>query len=174
MGQGELFALTLEMAQRLLACADESEVIDLVSAIEEMWEAGRRLPCWKEWPEIHQCLTGSRRDPRAGLSPLNKCLLGGCQLLDPDGGYMAVLLPPAEVPAVAAALTDVDGAWLQQRYLALFAEGGSPLIPEAQLQHLAALFDEIRGFYCNAAKEGRAILFTTDEILSHVYPGDSA
>src|SRR5438046_5364497 len=104
MGQGELFALDSVMTRRLLALLGDPQLMDLVSEIEDTWDENHRCPCWKSWPELHHCLTGTRNNPTGGPGPLHKCLLGSRYLLDPNGGYIVALLPADEVPELAAAM----------------------------------------------------------------------
>src|SRR5437763_1038399 len=116
MGQGELFALTPEVLNRLIAGVRRSDIMDEVHEIEDFWEEEYRLPCWKTWVEIHYCLTGGTCDPRGGPEPLNRCLLGSRHLTNPDEGYIAALLFPEEVPSTVAALDELSTEWLRRRY----------------------------------------------------------
>jgi hypothetical protein len=169
MGQGELFAIPEELVQRLLGCTGDGQVMALVEEIEEGWNGDQRLPCWKEWAEIHHCLTGSRSNPRAGPAGLHRCFLGSRHLTDPDGGYMVTLLLPAEVPSLSVALAGLGTDWLRARFIAMFGAGWGQPIPEDYLQSLAELFLDITRFYAKAASEGSGVLFATDEQLRTIY-----
>jgi hypothetical protein len=173
MGQGELFAIPAELAQRLCGCRDNDQLMRLVEAIEEGWSSDQRCPCWKEWVEIHYCLTGSRSNPKAGPAGLYQCFLGSRHLTDPDGGYMVTLLLPEEVPPLSAALGSLGAEWLREHFIAMFGAEYPGPVPEDYLQSLAELFLAITRFYAKAAG-GSGVLFTTDECLSTIYPEGAA
>ncbi len=173
MGQGELFALDAATTMRLLTCDGEALRMELVTEIEGSWDENERLPCWKTWPEIHHCLTGGT-DPKGGPGPSHKCLLGSRHLLDPNGGYMAALLPSEEIPELVTALDALDAKWLRRQCEQLFAAEHPDGLPEEWFQSLTDLFLAIKAFYQRAAASSRSVLFTTDELLGTIYtPGTS-
>src|SRR5262245_8275607 len=108
MGQGELFALDAVAFRRLLALTDNSALMDLVQEIEDTWDGEHRLFCWKSWPELHKCVTGSLSDPKAGPVPLSECFLGSQYLTDPNGGYLVAVLAANKVPELVIALEPLD------------------------------------------------------------------
>src|SRR5438132_2888133 len=120
MGQGELFAISAELMERLIGCKANRELMELIEELEESCSSDHRQFCSKEWVEIHQCLTGSRQNPKAGAPFLHRCFLGTRYLTDPDGGYIVALLCPDEVPPLALALMELTDDWFRKRFVAIF------------------------------------------------------
>jgi len=167
MGQGQLFALTTEQMHSLLACRDDGQVLDLVTNIEETLQPPYREFLFKEWPLVQSCLSDGTCNPKGGSYPLNRCILGGQHLLPPNDGYMAVLIKPSEVVDIDEALATRDRSWFRKQFRIFFPSDEK--ISEIALDQLCDLFDAIKAFYHRSAKNGWAILFTTDETLDVIY-----
>lgn len=167
MGQGQLFALTIEQLNSLLACRRGQEVMEWVNNIEETLQPPYCEFLFKEWPLVQSCLSDGTCNPKGGSYPLNHCILGGQHLLPPNDGYMAVLIKPSEVTDIDEALAMRDRRWFRERFRAFFPT--EERISEIALDQLCDLFEAIKAFYHNAAKNGWAILFTTDETLDAIY-----
>ncbi|QJW92820.1 DUF1877 family protein [Frigoriglobus tundricola] len=169
MGQGELFALDGATFQRLVALVDSPSLMELVQEIEDTWDENQRLACWKSWPELHKCLTGSHSDPKAGPAPLHECFLGNRYLTDPNGGYIVALLDANKLTALLTALEPPGTAWLRGQCKRLFADDYS----DDWFTGLSELLSAAREFYRQAVESGHSVLFTSDEVLADIYaPGD--
>jgi hypothetical protein len=166
MGQGELFALDTATFERLLTLADSHALMELLQEIEGTWDKTHRLYCWKTWPELHKCFTGSLSDPKAGPLPLHECFLGSQYLTDPNSGYLVTLLNADEVSGLVMALESLGPTWLREQCEQLF-EGDSI---DWWLVELANMLAAVREFYRHAAASSRSVLFTSDERLKDIYP----
>jgi hypothetical protein len=172
MGQGEFFVLTGEQAMNLQCSKREGRLDALdqaVFAIEDGWPEDRRLPVWKNWTLLHCCLSDGTFNPRGGSYPLNHAILGGQHLYQADAGYTGVVVTPEQVRDVSTALDTVQDSWLPERFRDLFGEEYKGGIPTEDLEALTELLVGIRTFYRNAARDGHAVLFTTDERVADLY-----
>jgi hypothetical protein len=177
MGRGQLFALPPDFLGRLAAAERERQtapagsfdpVMDVLANIEETWDENRRLDLGKGWPVLHACLSDGTCEPDGGAYPLNRCILGGRHLFDPDGGCMAALVTAVEVRDVAAALMSLDADWLACRLVAVFGGRWEARDFEAVREECGPLLESLTGFYRRAAALGWGVLLTTDEDLSNL------
>jgi hypothetical protein len=171
-GQGYHLALDDEQADWLLACNDETEVVDCASqALEGFWAAGDTTHLeggYKDWNVLLLCLTNGTYDPRGGTYPLNRCFFGG-RLLARDGSIVNMVMP-GEVADVAEALGRIDRRWLRETYMQLppnnfFERRGSWARDEEDVYELFVRLNKLRRFYRKAAQERRSVVFYTDDPL---------
>jgi len=168
-GQGYHFALNRDQVDEVLSCGDEMGILDWVDQVlgEIDWDAGFIHGGYKDWNILLGCLTNGDFDPRGGTYPLNRCFFGG-RLLVTDGSIVNLVMPE-EVVDVAQALGRLDETDFRTRYdLAL------PKSSEEFGSAAGSYFDELyeklaglRDFDQSAAREGRAVLFYTDDPLDY-------
>lgn len=158
---GVHFAVAAESERELLAAADAGDVDavgELLADLEENWPQPQlSVDTDKAWDEIHRCLTDGSLDPDGGEYPLSHAVLGGRHLHDE---YYVVHVSATEVGDVAAALRDIDRAWLRRRFDTLDAtEYGGPR-DDTGFAYVWQNLVDLRDFYARAARSGRAVLFT--------------
>jgi hypothetical protein len=107
--RGVFFSLDKAQAKRLLKAEDEDAVMEQVEAIEEAWEEDHLVECDKAWDALHRCLSDGTLDFEGGEYPLNRCVLGGQQLIGEED-YIAAFVKPEEVRDVAKALEPLTEA----------------------------------------------------------------
>jgi hypothetical protein len=175
-GQGYHLALDRRQVDELISCGDEMRILDWVDeALESCRTAPDRIHGgYKDWSILLCCLTNGDYDPRGGTYPLNHCFFGGRLLV--SEGSIVNLVTPEEVVDVAEALDRVDQADFGRRYrdaLPAFPSGVRPIAK----RYLAEFYEKLLGlrdFYQYAAREGRAVLFYTDDPLDYFFKTDSA
>jgi Domain of unknown function (DUF1877) len=89
--------------------------------------------------------------------------LGG-RLLVTDGALVNLLLSEA-VRETSAALEGLTGDWFRRRFADLFGAEYDGAIPAEDLERFDGLFEELKGFYRQAATEGKSVVFVTDDGL---------
>lgn len=163
-GQGYHFAVDEGQVDALLACLDELAVLDITERMVDAYEAGGE-GCGgdKGWTVLRLCLSGGTFAPVGGTPPLNRLFLGG-RLLVADGAVVN-LVTPGQAREAAEALAELSGEWFRGRFTELFGPEYGGLIPEEDLRRFGGLFEELKGFYRQAAGEGKAVVFVTDEGL---------
>ncbi|MEV0568451.1 YfbM family protein [Dactylosporangium sp. NPDC050588] len=157
---GVHFAITAKQEKKLLKAADrdEDEVAALLGDLEEEWDdESMKVDTDKAWDAVHRCLTGSL-DADAGEYPLTHAVLGGRDLLEED--YYAVYVTADEVRDVAAALRDLDRAWLRERFDAFDKSDYAGAGDDQDFEYTWSNFADIQAFYDRAAAAGRAVVFT--------------
>jgi Domain of unknown function (DUF1877) len=177
-GQGYHLALDEQQVNRLLSFTDEIDIVDYAShTLEGFWadhdtthlEGGE-----KDWNILLLCLTDGTYDPRGGTYPLNGCFFGG-RLLVREGSIVNVVMP-GQVRDVAEALAGLDRKELRARYMRLpldEAPGDDWAKDEEHLYDLYVRMVKLRRFYQRAAREGRAVMFYTDDSLDYFFkPND--
>jgi hypothetical protein len=169
--QGYHFALSHEQTEALLACKDPTAILDFTDALKDDFREGAGgCGGYKEWDVLHRLLSDGTFDPKGGSPPLNRCFLGGHLLITEDAIVNLVL--PDAVRETATALSGLGGAWFRHRFLEVFSADYAGSIPEQDLDYYAELLEELKGFYRQAADDGKAVVFVTDDCLSYLYkPG---
>jgi hypothetical protein len=164
------FAITHADQNSLLeALEDGDAAVDawIIRRLERLGGPPLHVALDKLWEPIHRCLTadyqaGGRLDFQAGAFPLNHCVLGGEPLYEGFGrnNRTAALVYSDQVPAVAAALAEIDAAWLRQRFFAIpdrqFHE-----IDESACRHVCYCIQELLvPLFAEAATRGFAVVCT--------------
>lgn len=157
---GVHFAIDSDRADRLLAAADDEELLAVVEEIEEAWDAAFETD--KAWDALHRCLSDGTLDPEAGTPPLNRVFFGG-RMLNEEDDYFVVLITPAEVAEIAAALATIEEAWLRERYFAIPDSDYEGEKSEADWDYTRRQFEGLPEFFATAAQAGRHVIFTVDQ-----------
>lgn len=172
-GQGYHLALDDKQVNQLLSCSHESEVVDYASQVLEGLRADDDTihieGGYKDWNALLLCLTDGMYDPRGGTYPLNKCLFGG-RLLVHEGSIVNLVMPE-EARDVAEALDEIDRKGFRERYMRLtpnkyFHHMDSWAKDDEYMHELFVKLNRLKRFYRRAAREGRAVLFYTDDPLA--------
>lgn len=160
MSLGVHFALHAADEARLLA-ADSDE--DVIAIVEEIEEAGVTEHCDtdKAWDAIHRALTDGRLEYTNGTFPLNLVILGGRQLID-EMEYTVSYVSTEEVAAVAEALDIIEEEWFRARYYTLDPADYGMQLSEDDFEYTWESVQDLREFFGDAAKAGRAVIFTVD------------
>ncbi|MEV6211333.1 DUF1877 family protein [Kitasatospora sp. NPDC051914] len=160
--RGVHFALTEEDAARLLAAEQDEDVLAVIEDIEERWDTDHLAETDKAWDAIHRCLADGRLTHDGGSYPLSYAVLGGLPLHDGDD-HVVVHVTAAEVADIAAAMADLDDAWLRERFFALDPEDYDGARDEDDFAYTRHWFGGLRAFYATAAANGRSVVFTVDQ-----------
>jgi hypothetical protein len=163
-GQGYHFALDQEQADALLACADEMAVLDITERLVEAFVPGE-FGCGgdKAWDVLHRCLGDGTFRPGGGTAPLNCPFLGGRLLV--SEGSLVNLVTAGLVREVAVALAALDATWLCRRLDQRFGAEYGGTVPEEDAERFLGMLEELTRFYRQAASEGKAVVFVTDDGL---------
>ena len=159
--RGVLFALTAEQleAAKALPPGNDEALMAFVEGVERAWDEDWLQETDKAWDAIHRCLTDGTLE--WGETAFHKCILGSRNLHQSDA-YIVNLVLPADVVAVAAAISLIDETQLQIRYAAIdFATYADP--PEADFEYTWDWFCGVQALYLKAAEADRAVLFTVDQ-----------
>jgi hypothetical protein len=156
---GVHFAIPAEQAERLLAAEDDDELLAIVEEIEEQWEV--TFASDKGWDALHRCLSNGTLNVEEGEPPLNRVFLGG-RVLNREEAYFVVLLEPAEVVDVAAALAKVSHEWLRSRYFETPFPDYQGDKSEDDWDYARSSFVGLPEFFRSAAGKGRYVVFTVD------------
>jgi hypothetical protein len=101
---GVHFAIGAEDAKRLLAGADDEELVAIVEEIDDAWESAFETD--KAWDALHRCLSDGTLNVTSGEPPLNRVFFGG-QVLN------AAHSPASVPPDLARRYAGVGGiAWM--------------------------------------------------------------
>jgi hypothetical protein len=90
------------------------------------------------------------------------CVLGGRQLHEGDD-YIVSFVAAEEVKQVAAAIVDIDEAWMRGRYFAIPASDYGCPLTEDDFDYTWSWFSGVQALYQKAAASGRAVMFTVDQ-----------
>jgi hypothetical protein len=160
---GVHFAITNEVAQRLLAAEDDDELVDIVKEeIEPAWDEEHLFETGKAWDALHRCLSDGTMDVAGGTPPLNLCFFGG-RVLNKEADYFVVLITPQQVKQTADALKKVDREWLRHRYESLQFPDYQGVKNDEDFEHASSQFEGLPEFFAQAASEGRYVVFTVDQ-----------
>jgi hypothetical protein len=165
MSLGVAFAITLEQAQELLALGDDQSREAWLQELEEQVEDADWFQYDKAWDELHRCLGDGELVIQDG-PPLAHAVFGSHPLVrDEDADWFAGYLPGDEVPAVAAALRQVDREWLRSRFDGLdrteHATYGGPLDDEL-FEYVWEAVEGLRVFYERLVERREAMVFSVD------------
>jgi hypothetical protein len=155
---GVHFAVTAEQEKRLLeADGDDDAVSEIIGDIEEDWEDDAlKVDTDKAWDAIHRCLTDGTLDPDGGSYPLKLAVVGGRHLHDE---MYVVHVGPEQVRDVAAALLELDEAWLRGRFGG-FDDDYAGAADDKDFGYTLDGLVCLQGFFERAAAAGRAVIFT--------------
>lgn len=162
---GVHFALTEDEVAHLRSLDDDALLEHLKSDLEDTYFED--LPDLlaqsdKAWDAMHRALSDGELSWDSGEYPLNHTVLAG-ELLYDEPDYIVSLKSPAQVQDIAAALQHINEDDFRQRYFAINAEGyGFPLSQE-DFAYTWDWFQNVRGLYERAARQGRYVLFTADQ-----------
>ena len=161
-GRAVHFALTPEDQATLLENpgSDNEDLLDAIGEIEERWDEDWLLETGKAWDAIHRCLTGGTLE--YGETPLHFAILGKDNLHDGDD-YIISYFSPEEVAACAAAIKNIDKAWMRDKYDALEGTDYQGVPCDEDFEYTVRNFEELKAFYQNAAENNRSIVFTVDQ-----------
>lgn len=160
--RGVFFALNDDDAQRLLAAAgDDRGHRTTVDEIEDKWDEEWLAETDKAWDALHRCLSDGRLNFEA-LTHRAMCVLGGQQLYGGDN-YIVSLLTPEQVKQVAAAIRDIDEAWIRNRCFSIPADDDELPISQADCLYTVSYFEGVQALDQKAAMSGRAMIFTVDQ-----------
>ena len=157
---GVHFAIGAEQATRLLAAADDEELVAIVEEIEEAWESAFETD--KAWDALHRCLSDGTLNITSGEPPLNQVFFGG-RVLNEEPEYFVVLTTPDEVKEIAQALAKVTEPWLRSRYFERPFSGYQGEKSEEDWKYAVAHFEGLPEFFERAANEGWHVIFTVDQ-----------
>jgi Domain of unknown function (DUF1877) len=161
--RGVHFAITTAQMDALRkAAGDDEAVVELVDAIEGVWDAQYLAESDKAWDAIHRCLTDGQLEFENGEYPLNRCVLGGDHLHEGED-YIVALVTPKEVRDVAQALEPITEAWLRDRYFGVLPKNYAPEYGEDDFGYTWSNLEGLRDFYVRAAEAGRAVIFTSSQ-----------
>lgn len=116
----------------------------------------------KSWDAIHRCLTDGSLGHLNSKDPLAMCVLGGKDL-HRGPHYIASYKTAEEVKRIASALEAVNPALIRARFESIVAHGYEGPADNDDLEYTLAYFEDVPGFYRQAASEGRAVLFAVDQ-----------
>ncbi|MCC5474523.1 YfbM family protein [Streptomyces sp. NPDC059680] len=157
-----LFALDGGAAERLLACQDGDELMQLVEEIEERWDLDHLFELDKSWDALHRCFTDGDLAFDNGHFPLSHVILGGVPLHESDD-YIVCYVTAEQVREVAAALEPLDGQWLCDRFSTLTFNAYQGTADAEDIAYTQAFLPGLKNFYRTAARNGRAAIFTVDQ-----------
>jgi hypothetical protein len=160
--RGVLFALDAKDAERLLACREDDEVMELVEEIEERWDLDHLCELDKSWDALHRCFTDGDLSFENGEFPLSHVILGGVPLYGGDD-YIVCYVDPDEVREVASALEPLGAQWLRARFATLTFADYQGAADAGDIAYTQVFLPGLQDFYRTAAENGRAVIFTVDQ-----------
>ncbi|MCC2667714.1 MAG: hypothetical protein K0Q72_185 [Armatimonadetes bacterium] len=160
--RGVFFAITTEVADRLLAAATDTEVLSIVQEeIEERWDQDWLAEMDKSWDAMHRCLTDGTLSFE-GLTPLHRCVLGGRQLYGGED-YIISYVTAEEVREIAKSIGSLDEAWLRRQYFRIDPVDYEMPTCAEDCEYTWDYFQEMQALYQRAAAANRAVIFTVDQ-----------
>lgn len=161
--RGVHFALTAEEERKLLDCADENAVVELVQEeIEDKWDADWLCETDKAWDAIHRCLTDGKLEPTNGSPPLSLVIFGGKHLCD-TGDCHVCYVPATSVPEVAAALHAFERSRFDAAYDALADTDYDGPHDADDREYTWENLQQLEAFWARAASGSRCVIFTVDQ-----------
>lgn len=158
-----LFALTGSQDAALVNTRDDAELREFVAALEGDWDWDWLCEVDQAWDALHRCLGGGTlRLGRQSGSPLELAVLGGEHRYEGEEYVVARVLAD-QVAGVAAALAEVDEAWLRGRYDAIDPDDYEGVLGDEDLEFTWNYLKDMREFYQRAAEAGRSVIFTVDQ-----------
>jgi hypothetical protein len=158
-----LFALDSSQDAAFVATRADDEVLAFVDALEAAWDWDWLCEVDKAWDAMHRCLgDGTLELGRAGGNPLALTVLGGGHHYDGEE-YVVAHVRAAQVAGVAAALENLDEAWLRERYDAIDPEDYDGVLDDGDFKYTWTYLQDVRNFYRRAADGGRSVIFTVDQ-----------
>jgi hypothetical protein len=144
--------------ERLLAASGEEEVWTRVLALAGLKDSARHVDSGPYWDAIHRSLSNGTLFYDEGEYPLNRAVLGGRQLVE-GGAHAAVLIEPAEVKDVAAALKALPESRFQERYRRIDPDEYEGEHGDEDCRFAWGKLQGLRRLFDRAAAEGAALLF---------------
>jgi len=156
-GRGIHFALSEEedrLFQEVRTPGGVAAYLEVVcERITKPWHQGSD----KAWEVIHRCLTDGYL--HYGRSALHKCILGNKNWMGQGTNNFVNYVKPADVQAVASALGPIAKSWMRRQYWEIDPDDYEEPLSEEDFEYTWQSFQEVRKFYRQAAKAGRAVLF---------------
>jgi hypothetical protein len=157
MSLGVHFALSAADEARLLAAKTDDDVVTIVEEIEERAHTEPHCDTDTAWDAIHRALTDGKLEYGNGTFPLNAVILGGRMLVS-ELPYTVSYVAADQVVAIAEA--DHRG------------EVSRPLLRPDEAGINRQRDDRVHwgesagpaGFYAQAARAGRAVIFTWTQV----------
>ena len=163
---GVHFAITVEEAERLRSLEDEDERLNYLQEIIEAFyfeeHPELKAESDKTWDAMHRALTDGQIAWDNGSYPLNHVVLAG-EFLYTGDNYIMSLKSPGQVRDIAEALSAMTEQEFRHRYFAIDQEGYDSPLSEEDCQYTWDRFQGVRDLYERAVRDGRCILFTTDQ-----------
>lgn len=160
--RGVHFAITPATAEALCRAEDDDELMDMIDSLEAHWDKAHLAESDKAWDAMHRALTNGELEFGGGDPPLHHCVLGPRQLHRGDDYIVCVALPD-EVRAAAEALAGIDRAAFEKRYADRVPRDYAPEYGDVDRDYTTGYFLAVRELFLNAAREGRAVVFTVDQ-----------
>ena len=161
-GRGVHFAISQQDVTRISNASDDAALMAIIGELESAWDKDNLAESDKAWDAIHRCLTDGSLLYDSGTYPLNRVICGGRALHKGDD-YTVMLVTPAEVADVAAALAPANEAWLRARYFSLINPAEYEFeLGDEDFTDTWEWFQGVRALYQTAAHSGRAVIFTVD------------
>jgi hypothetical protein len=159
---GVHFALSEDVARRLLAAQDNVAVLAAIDEIEEGWEEAWLVQSDRAWDAMHRCLSNGTLFYDEGEYPLNRTVLGGKHLYHSDD-YVVSYVAPTEVKDVAAALAPLTNADFRKRYDAIDPDDYDGPHGREDFEFTWEAFVGVRELFRKAAQAERSVVFTVDQ-----------
>jgi len=113
----------------------------------------------KSWHVLHYVLSGTAEP---GKSALSQALLGGREVGKDVGYGPARVLAPQQVQEIATALASVNIQERAANYDVKHAKGLHIYCPEHENEEIVYWFEQVKSYYDEAAKSGKAMLLWID------------
>lgn len=149
-------------AERLLACQNDDELMQVVEEIEERWGLERLCELNKSWDALHRCFTDGDLVFDNGDFPLAHVPLGGVPLHE-GADYSVCCVTVEQVRDVAAALEPLGGQWLRDRFATLTFDAYQGTGDTEDIAYTQAFLPGLKNFYRTAAQNSQAAIFTVDQ-----------
>jgi hypothetical protein len=164
--RGVHFSLSEEEVRALRAFDDDSDRLDYVQCeIEEKYFADhedRLAESDKAWEAIHRALADGDLSYTTGPYPLRLAVVGGESIYGEDD-YIMTLKTPAEVKAIAPALSQITKVEFRKKYEAIDAKKYAFPKSAKDFEYTWEWLVILTAFYQQAAEEGRWVLFSVDQ-----------
>ncbi len=160
--RGVHFAITSDLADRLLAAEGDDELMEIVEEIEEAWDSENLVESDKAWDAMHRCLTDGNLGHGNGPYPLNHTVLGPRQLHQGED-YIVSLVSPKEVRDVAKALRGITEESFRSLYSTVLPKDYAPEYGPEDLEYTWSNLESVKDLFEKAAADGRSMVFTVDQ-----------
>jgi rhodanese-related sulfurtransferase len=160
--RGVLFALTEEQAAAVQSAEEDAALMAIIEAVEQDWDSDHLAECDKSWDALHRAITDGSLEWESGDYPLNQVILGSPSL-HKGPSYIVCFKNAQCVRDIAGALQEIDQSLVKEMYLSKVPHDYAPEYGDDDCAYTCEYYGGIREFYLQAAKEGRAVIFTVDQ-----------